>query len=63
MDENILKILGLLIHKIGEQNFSIEEKVLFYDLSNGFLFNQKEVIEYKEIGEQLVKELAKRERE
>ena len=62
MDERILKMFELLIYSIGIQNFPVEEKLKFYELSDGYFFaNDEETMTYKSVVDMLAKEEMERE--
>lgn len=57
MDERLLEMIELLIYNIGPQNFSVEEKLKFYELSNGYFFaNDEDTMIYKSVVDMLAKE-------
>ena len=57
MDERLLEMIELLIYNIGPQNFSVEEKLKFYELSNGYFFaNDEDTMIYKSVCDMLAKE-------
>lgn len=57
MDERLLEMIELLIYNIGPQNFSVEEKLKFYELSDGYFFGaDEETMTYKSVVDMLAKE-------
>lgn len=57
MDERLLQMIELLIYNIGSQNFDVEDKLKFYELSNGYFFsNDEDTMIYKSVVDMLAKE-------